>query len=77
MNKFIGILNPVFLVTLSLFSVYLFLQGFITANATSGVVSGSEFGMLITLVNQAGLLMMWLALFAGWRLTVRPRADAS
>lgn len=63
------------MVTLALFGAYLFLQGFITFGATSGVVSGSEFGMLITLANQAGLLMMWLALFAGWQLTLRVKAD--
>jgi hypothetical protein len=35
---------------------------------TSGVVQGSEFGMLITLANQISLLMLWLSLFAFWRL---------
>lgn len=46
------------------FSVYMVFDGFLTFLSTSGRVQGSEFGMLITLANQLGLVMMWLALFA-------------
>jgi len=31
--------------------------------STTGTVHGSEFGMLITLVNMLSLIMAWLALF--------------
>lgn len=49
---------------LGLLSAYMFYNGIIIFINTSGVVRGSEFGMLITLVNQISLVMMWLALFA-------------
>jgi hypothetical protein len=54
---------------LALLSTYMVLNGLTIYVNTSGVVEGSEFGMLITLVNQISLLMLWLSLFAFWRLT--------
>lgn len=53
---------------LALLSAYMVLNGLTIFVNTSGVVQGSEFGMLITLANQISLLMLWLSLFAFWRL---------
>lgn len=53
---------------LALLSAYMVLNGVTIFVNTTGVVQGSEFGMLITLANQISLLMLWLALFAFWRL---------
>jgi hypothetical protein len=39
-------------------------EGFTVFVNTSGLVQGSEFGMLITLAHQLSLVMVWLALFA-------------
>lgn len=55
-------------VALALLSAYMVLNGLTIFINTSGVVQGSEFGMLITLANQISLLMLWLSLFAFWRL---------
>lgn len=55
-------------VALALLSAYMILNGLTIFVNTSGVVQGSEFGMLITLANQISLLMLWLSLFALWRL---------
>ncbi len=55
-------------VTLAVLSAYMLVNGLSIFVNTSGVVQGSEFGMLITLANQLSLLMLWLALFALWRL---------
>lgn len=41
--------------------------------ATSGYVTGSEFGMLITLVSIGGDLMIWLGLFSLWTLVNQVR----
>jgi len=49
---------------LGLLSAYMIYDGIIIFINTSGLVRGSEFGMLITLVNQISLVMVWLALFA-------------
>lgn len=60
-KRFIGL-------TLGILSAYMVLNGFTIFQNTSGVVQGSEFGMLITLANQMSLTMIWLALFALWSL---------
>lgn len=49
---------------LGLLSAYMVFNGLVIFVNTSGVVQGSEFGMLITLANQISLVMVWLALFA-------------
>lgn len=49
---------------LVLLSAYMVFDGALMFLGTSGQVQGSEFGMLITLVNQISLVMLWLALFA-------------
>jgi len=49
---------------LGLLSVYMVFNGLIIFDNTTGHVQGSEFGMLITLVNQVALIMIWLALYA-------------
>lgn len=49
---------------LGLLSAYMVFNGLVIFANTSGVVQGSEFGMLITLANQISLVMVWLALFA-------------
>ncbi len=61
-------------VALALLSAYMILNGLTIFVSTSGVVQGSEFGMLITLANQISLLMLWLSLFAFWRLA--PSGDS-
>lgn len=43
--------------------------------ATRGEVVGSEFGMLIALLNALGALMLWVMVFGLWRLSA-PRAAA-
>lgn len=45
-------------------SGYMVLTGLNTYIATSGLVQGSEFGMLITLANELSLVIIWLALYA-------------
>ena len=49
---------------LGLLSAYMVFEGLIIFVNTSGVVQGSEFGMLITIAHQISLVMVWLALFA-------------
>lgn len=49
---------------LGFLSAYMVFNGFAIFINTSGIVQGSEFGMLITLANQLSLVMIWLALFA-------------
>lgn len=53
---------------LILLSVMLGLTSVNTFIWTLGVVQGSEFGMLIKLSGQLGLLMAWLAVFGLWRM---------
>jgi hypothetical protein len=65
-------IKPVLAVALALLSAYMLFNGFTIFVNTSGVVQGSEFGMLITLANQVSLLMLWLALFALWSLAPVP-----
>lgn len=43
--------------------------------ATRGEVVGSEFGMLIALLNAVGALMLWVMVYGLWRLSA-PRAAA-
>ena len=43
---------------------------------TRGYVTGSEFGMLISIVNQLGLILMWLGLL-GLRLLLSGRLKTS
>lgn len=62
-------------VALALLSAYMVLNGLTIFINTSGVVQGSEFGMLITLANQISLLMLWLSLFAFWRLAPSGESD--
>jgi hypothetical protein len=64
-----------FAIALGFLSLLMLLKGCEFYLATSGQVSGSEFGMQITLVNQLSLLMAWLAVFAGWRLAPARAAD--
>jgi hypothetical protein len=56
-------------VALAILSTYMLYSGFSIFITTSGVVQGSEFGMLITLAHELSQLMLWLALFALWHLT--------
>ncbi|MBD3792030.1 MAG: hypothetical protein IE918_07800 [Campylobacterales bacterium] len=51
-------------IALVILSAYMIFDGFLLFIGTSGRVSGSEFGMLITLANQLSLIMVWLGLFA-------------
>ncbi len=64
-------------IALALLSTYMLFNGATIFVNTSGMVQGSEFGMLITLANQVSLLMLWLALFALWRLVPTISATTS
>lgn len=48
-------------------SVWLVLNGLAVALGTMGRVSGSEFGMLITIANLISSIAVWLGLFGIWR----------
>lgn len=61
------ILKKILAVVLVMFSVMLGLNGLNTFIWAMGTVQGSEFGMLIKLSSQLGLLMAWLAVFGLWR----------
>lgn len=60
-------LKKILAVVLIMLSVMLGLNGFNTFIWAMGTVQGSEFGMLIKLSGQLGLLMAWLAVFGLWR----------
>lgn len=62
-------INRLLAVLLALLSLNLIWQGANEITATQGLVQGSEFGMLITLVNQLGGVRVWLGSFALWLLT--------
>lgn len=49
---------------LVIMSIVLLGKGIFLVFATTGTVSGSEFGMLITIINILGFLFVWLAAFA-------------
>lgn len=51
---------------LAIASVWLVLNGASIVMQTMGRVSGSEFGMLITLANLAANIVLWLGLFGLW-----------
>ena len=53
---------------LGIASAWMILNGVSIALQTMGRVSGSEFGMLITLVNLAANIILWLGLFGLWSL---------
>jgi hypothetical protein len=56
-------------VILALLSLNLIWSGVSETAATTGIVQGTKFGMLISLVNQMGSLHVWLGVFAIWLLT--------
>ena len=62
------ILKKILAVVLVMLSVVLGLNGLNTFIWAMGTVQGSEFGMLIKLSSQLGLLMAWLAVFGLWRI---------
>ena len=62
------IFKKILAVVLGLCSVVLGLNGFNTFVWTLGEVQGSEFGLLIKLSGQLGLLMAWLGVFGLWRM---------
>ena len=51
---------------LGIASVWLVLNGASIVMQTMGRVSGSEFGMLITLASLAANVVLWLGLFGLW-----------
>lgn len=55
-------------------SLWLGLLGANDFTATTGVVTGSEFGLLISLVHGLGAFMVWTMLYALWRLSAPPAA---
>ena len=70
MKKFNGLkkMKTIITITLCGVSAFMLYKGAEFFFATTGLVRGSEFGMLITIVNQTSLIMIWLALFAVWKL---------
>ena len=70
MKKFDGLkkLKTIVITALCVASALMLYKGAEFFFATTGFVRGSEFGMLITIVNQISLIMIWLALFAMWKL---------
>ena len=55
-------------VLLGIVSAWLVLNGVSVTLQTMGRVTGSEFGMLITLANLAANIILWLGLFGLWSL---------
>ena len=53
-------------VLLGIVSAWLVLNGVSVTLQTMGRVTGSEFGMLITLGNLAANIVLWLGLFGLW-----------
>lgn len=56
----LAVANKVGGVWLAIASIWLTLQVMTPYVATNGGIGGSEFGMLIALLNQAGAAMLWL-----------------
>ena len=54
---------------LGITSVWMIINGLSIAVQTMGRVSGSEFGMLITLCNLTANIILWLRLYGLWSLT--------
>ena len=64
-------------VLLGMVSAWLVLNGISVILQTMGRVTGSEFGMLITLTNLAGNIIIWLGLFGIWSLIPSTTIDES
>ena len=64
-------------VLLGIVSAWLVLNGVSVILQTMGRVTGSEFGMLITLANLAGNVILWLGLFGLWSLIPSTTIDES
>lgn len=71
MTKFLEKIHAVSGWALLAVSAWLAVGGLLDYLATIGGVVGSEFGMLIALVNQLGKIAVWLGVF-GIRLAARP-----
>ena len=56
-------------VLLGIASAWIVLNGVAITLQTMGRVSGSEFGMLITLANLIASISLWLGLFGLWVIT--------
>ena len=70
MKKTLGVL-------LGIVSAWLVLNGIYVILQTVVRVTGSEFGMLITLANLAGSIILWLGLFGLWSLIPSTTLDES
>ena len=80
MNKVLNIASKVCFCLLLLWSARCLWEGLTIIGYTTGSVTGSEFGMLITLVNLTGFVLVWLSLFGaalGLRLLARRPAGAA
>lgn len=64
-------------VLLGIVSAWLVLNGVSVILQTMGRVTGSEFGMLITLANLAANIILWLGLFGLWSLIPSTTIDES
>ena len=64
-------------VLLGIASAWLVLNGVSVILQTMGRVTGSEFGMLITLANLTGNVILWLGLFGLWLLIPSTTIDES
>ena len=56
-------------ILLGIASAWIVLNGVAITLQTMGRVSGSEFGMLITLANLIASISLWLGLFGFWIIT--------
>ena len=62
-------------VLLGIVSAWLVLNGVSVTLQTMGRVTGSEFGMLITLANLTANVILWLGLFGLWSLVPSTTTD--
>ena len=64
-------------VLLGIASAWLVLNGVSITLQTMGRVTGSEFGMLITVANLSANIVLWLGVFGLWSLIPSQPANAS
>ena len=64
-------------VLLGIASAWLVLNGVSITLQTMGRVTGSEFGMLITVANLSANIVLWLGVFGLWSLIPSQRANAT
>ena len=68
-------IKPTLGVLLGIASAWLVLNGTSITLQTMGRVTGSEFGMLITVANLSANIVLWLGVFGLWSLVPSVPAD--